>query len=442
MSTPESNQTELRRELTLLDSTMINVGTIVGSGIFIVPATIALYVHYSGLVLLAWVVGGIASILGALSVAELGAAMPRAGGIYVYVREAYGEVWGFLYGWTAFAVTNTASISAIAVGFATYLSYLLPLSPAGIKLVAIASIIVLTAINCLGVKLGAWVQNILTLLKLAAFGGLLIMSAALSGGSLANFAPLFPQSIAGLLGPFGLAVLATLWAYDGWIEITFVAGEVRLPQRNVPMSIILSTIIVIVVYCAVNFAYLYVLSADGVAGSSFVASDTAVVLIGGLGATFIAIAVMVSTLGTNNGIVFTAARIPYAMAKERQFFQSFGLVHPRFNTPTVALVIQGVWACVLTLTGTYDQLITYVVFASFVFYGMAAAAVVVLRKRKPNMERPYKTWGYPATPILFVLFAIWLVANTIIEDPRDAAIGAGIILAGWPAYLYWKGKRG
>ncbi len=183
------------------------------------------------------------------------------------------------------------------------------------------------------------------------------------------------------------------------------------------------------------------LSADGVARSSFVASDTAVVLVGTAGATLIAMAVMISTLGTNNGIVFTAARIPYAMARDGQFFRQFGHVHQRFQTPTIALVIQGVWACLLTLTGTYDQLITYVVFASFVFYGMAAAAVVVLRKRNPAMERPYKTWGYPLTPLLFVIFALWLVINTIVEDPRDSAIGAGIILAGWPVYGYWKRRR-
>ncbi len=438
-----SNQAEehagLRRDLTLLDAIMVNMGTMIASGIFLVPATIAHQLQFSGLILLAWVAGGIVSILGALAVAELGAAMPKVGGHYIYLREAYGELWGFLYGWTAFAVINTASISAIAVGFATYLGTIFPLSALEVKTTAIVSIVILTAINCYGLKFGAIVQNVLTIAKIAAFGGLLAAGFVLSAGSWSNLVPFLPdQSSVIVPGTFGLAVLTTLWAYDGWIEVTFVAGEVKSPQRNLPLSIIFSTLAVVVLYSLVNLVYLYVLSPNGVAGSSFVASDTAAVLAGSSAATFMAIAIMISMLGSNNGIVFTAARIPFAMAREGEFFKMMGLVHPRFHTPAMALIAQGVLACLFVTTGTYDQLITYVVFASFIFYGMTAGAVIVLRKKQPELERPYKTWGYPITPIVFMIFSGWLVFNTIMEAPRDAAIGSGIILLGLPAFYYWK----
>ncbi len=442
MAEPESTTPKLRRELSLLDSTMINVGTMIASAIFIVPASIALHAQSSLLVVLIWVVGGIISLLGALSVAELGAAMPEAGGQYVYLREAYGPVWGFLYGWTAFTVINTASISAIAVGFASYLGYFIPLDAFGIKAVAILSIILLTVINCFGIKLGAWVQNGFTFLKMAALVALVVCSFILPGGSSENFSPLLPnQSLAGLLGPLGLAMVAALWAYDGWIEITYVAGEVKNPQRNLPLSIIYSTLIVIAFYVVVNLAYTYVLSVGRMASSPLPGSDVATIIIGSSGAALITIGILISTLGSNHGIVFTAARIPYAMAKAKLFFQSMAHVHPRFRTPTTALIVQGAWGCVLAMTGSYDQLFTYVVFASWIFYAMSCGAVIILRRSSPQMQRPYKAWGYPATPVVFILFSIWLVINTIIEAPHDAAIGAGIILIGLPVYFYWEKKR-
>jgi APA family basic amino acid/polyamine antiporter len=420
---------------------MINVGTMIASAIFIVPASIAMHVQSSLLVVLVWVIGGIISLLGALSVAELGAAMPEAGGQYVYLRKAYGPVWGFLYGWTAFTVINTASISAIAVGFASYAGYFVKLEAFGIKAVAIFSIIALTFINCFGIKLGAWVQNGFTFIKMGALFALVICSFILPGGSPENFSPLLPnQSLAGLLGPLGLAMVGALWAYDGWIEITYVAGEVKNPQRNLPLSVIYSTLIVIVFYVVVNLAYTYVLSVDKMAGSQLPGSDVATIIIGSAGAALVTVGILISTLGSNHGIVFTAARIPYAMAKANLFFQSMAYVHPRFRTPTIALIIQGVWGCVLALTGSYDQLYTYVVFASWLFYAMSCGAVIILRRSSPQMQRPYKAWGYPVTPIIFILFSIWLVANTIIEAPRDAAIGAGIILTGLPVYFYWKKK--
>jgi APA family basic amino acid/polyamine antiporter len=445
----KDNAPELRRELTLLDSTMINVGTMIASAIFIVPATIAMHVQGSALTVIVWVVGGMVSLMGALTIAELGAAMPEAGGQFIYLREAYGPVWGFLYGWGAFMVINTASIAAIAVAFAQYLGNLLPLSPLGVKVVAMFSTIILTTLNCFGLKLGAWTQNVFTFLKMAALLAIIALSFILRGGSPANFDPLFPaQSFSSLIGPLGLAMVAALWAYDGWIEITYVGSEVKNPQRNLPLSIIYSTIIVIVLYVLISLACVYVLSVGTMAqgqalgektGQAYlVASDVATTIIGPAGAALVTMAILISTLGSNNGIVFTAARIPYAMAKEKLFFTSMAKVNAKYRVPLTALIVQGVWACILTASGTYDQLYTYVVFVSWLFYAMSCGAVIVLRRKAPQMPRPYKTWGYPVMPIIFILFAIWLMLNTIIEAPRDAVIGVGIMLLGLPIYFYWQ----
>ncbi|MGH7676228.1 MAG: APC family permease [Gemmatimonadales bacterium] len=430
---------ELPRQLGLLDATMINVGTMIASAIFIVPATVALHTGGSGLALVAWIVGGAVSLCGAMSVAELGAAFPEEGGQYAYLREAYGPLWGFLYGWATFAVINTASIAAIAVGFATYLGFFTPLGPWGIRAVAVASIAVLTAVNCRGVRLGATTQNVLTVLKIVALVALIVAGLLLPGGALANFEPAWPdRPLASLVGPFGLAMIAVLWAYDGWIESTYVGGEITRPGRNLPLSIIGSTLIVIVLYVLVNVGYVYVLSTPAMQGSTLVAADAARVTLGAAGAAVVTLAILVSTLGANNGIVLTAARIPYAMAREGLFFRWAGRVHPRLGTPLPALVVQGLISAALTLSGTYEALTTYVVFASFFFYALSAGAVIRLRRTRPLVERPYRTWGYPVTPLVFIAFALWLVANTIVEAPKDAAIGAGIVLAGVPGYWYWK----
>ena len=431
--------TELKRELGLLDTTMINVGTMIASAIFIVPATVAAQVPGSALMILVWVVGGVVSLLGALSVAELGAAYPEAGGQYAYLREAYGPVWGFLYGWANFAVINPASIAAIAVGFATYLGFFVSLSPLAIQAIAVLSIAGLTALNCLGVRLGATTQNVLTFLKMGALAALVITAFALPGGSGANFQPLWPPGPAGgWIGSFGVAMVAVLWAYDGWIETTYVGSEIKDPGKNLPRSIILSTVIVIAFYVVASVAYSYVLSPARMAGSTLVASDAAQVTMGAVGAGFVAAAILVSTLGANNGIILTAARIPYAMARGGLFFRSQGAVHARFATPVVALLVQGVISSVLALSGTYGQLATYGVFAQFVFYALGCGAVMRLRRTAPQVPRPYRTWGYPLTPLVFIAFALWLVGNTIVELPRESAVGAGLILFGLPGYWYWE----
>ena len=432
--------TELKRQLGLLDATMINVGTIIASAIFIVPAQIALQLHATSLTVAVWVVGGVVSLLGALSIAELAAAMPEAGGAFVYLREAYGPVWGWLYGWANGVVVNPASIAAIAVGFAGYVGHFTPLSGPGVKAVAIVSILALTALNVRGVKAGAITQNVLTLMKLGVVAALILAGFLLAGGSTANLQPVWPISEGGrhLVGAFGVAMVAVLWAYDGWIETTYVGSEVKHPERNLPRSIIASALICMGLYVLVTLSYTYVLGPDRVAASQLVASDAARVTLGSIGAGFVVVGILVSTLGANNGIVLTAARIPYAMARDGLLFRFIGAVHARWLTPANSLLVQAGIAIALTITGQYDRLYTYVVFAQFLAYALMCGAVLRLRRRRPDLPRPYRAWGYPVTPLLFIGFAVWLVINTIREDPLDSAVGAGLILLGLPVYFYFK----
>ena len=434
-----SDQPKLKRVLSLLDATMINAGGIIGSGIFMVPAAVAMFTGSASLFFMVWIAGGIVSLFGALSVAELGAAMPRAGGQYVYLSEAYGPVWGYLYGWSAVAVINTASIAAVGVAFSEYLRFFFPITDVSIKGIAVATIVLLTIINILDVKSGARFQNLFTISKLGAIFGIIILGLVMEGGSNQNLSPFFSdQSFTELVGPLGLAMVSVLWTFDGWIFITYVAGEVKNPGRNIPLSLIFCMLIVVTIYLLLNYVLIYTLGFTGMNGSDLVVSDAASVFLGNKGAAIVTLIILISLIGANNGFVLTSARINYAMAKDKLFFYQASQIHPRFKSPSNALIIQCVWASLLTFTGTFNQLITYIIFASWIFYGMSAGAVIILRNKKPDMERPYKTPVYPWIPIIFILFAIFLTINTIIEAPRDAAIGAGIILAGLPMYYYWK----
>lgn len=436
---PISPPQKLKRVLSLLDATMINTGGIIGSGIFMVPATVALYTHSSSLFFLVWILGGIVSLFGALSVAELGAAMPRTGGQYVYLSEAYGPIWGYLYGWSAVAVINTASIAAVGVAFSEYLGFFIPMTDVSIKGIAVVIITTLTIINIIDVKSGARFQNLFTFTKLGAIFGIILLGLFMGGGNAGNLKPIFSDlSYTSLVGPLGLAMVAVLWTFDGWIFVTYVAGEIKNPGRNIPLSLILCMIIVVSVYLALNFVLVYILGFNGMINSNLVMSDAASVFLGKSGAIVVTVIILISLLGANNGFVLTSARINYAMARDNRFFKQAAFIHPKFQSPANALIIQCVWACVLTFTGTFNQLITYIIFASWIFYGMSAGAVIILRKKKPDMERPYRTPFYPWIPIIFILFAIFLTVNTILEAPRDAAIGTGLILAGLPLYYYWK----
>jgi len=435
----KSNNPGLKRVLTLMDATLINTGTIIGSGIFLVPATVALLTGSLSLMLAVWIFGGIISLFGALSVAELGSSLSRTGGQFIYLKEAYGPVWGYLYGWSAVAVINTASIAAVGVAISEYLGFFIPLSGWGLKIVAVIIILTLTSLNIVSVKSGVWVQNFFTFLKIAAISGLIVMGFFMEGGQSVNFLPfLSNEPIAGMVGPLGLAMVAVLWTYDGWIFVTYVGGEVKNPQRNIPLSLILCMIIVITIYLSINTLFLYTLGFEAMGNSLLVAADSTVVFLGSKGAAVITIIILISLVGANNCFILTSARINYAMAREGLFFAAAGKVSKKFNTPSNALILQGIWSCILTFTGTFNQLITYVIFASWIFYGMSAGAVIILRKKMPDLERPYLTPGYPWVPIIFILFAILLTLNTVLEAPRDAAIGTFIILSGLPFYFYWK----
>lgn len=404
-----------------------------------VPATVAALTGSSSLFVSVWIFGGIISLFGALSVAELGAAMPRAGGQYVYLQEAYGPVWGYLYGWSAVVVINTASIAAVGVAFSEYLGFFIPLSAAAIKLTAIGSIVLLTILNILDVKSGARFQNMFTFAKLGAIFGVIALGLFMKGGNTANLVPVFSdQPIDLLIGPLGLAMVSVLWTFDGWIFITYVAGEVKKPERNIPLSLILCMVIVVSVYLLLNYVLLYTLGFKGMEGSELVVSDAVSIFLGGKGAALVTLAILISLVGANNGFILTSARINYAMAEDKLFFKQAARIHPRFQSPANALIIQCIWACLLTFTGTFNQLITYIIFASWIFYAMSCGAVMILRRKKPDLERPYKTPGYPWVPVVFILFAVFLTINTILEAPRDAAIGAGLVLSGLPLYFYWK----
>jgi len=431
----------MKRTLTLLDSTMINIGTIIGSGIFLVPTTIALYMYSTSLTILVWLVAGILTLFGALSMAELGAAMPRAGGQYVYLKEAYGPFWGFLYGWSSFWVINSASIAAIAVAFATYLGHFYPITPLQIKLIAIAAITAFTLLNIYRLRIGVWTQNIITFLKIGALLIIIFLAFFLSGGDIANFQPLLPdRNLSSIVPLFGLALVAALWSYDGWIEVTYIGGEVKDPGRIIPLSLLLSTLIIIAVYILVNIAFIFLLSLPTIAQSQMVASDAISIILGSAGTTLVVLMILISTLGGVHVNVLTSPRIYYAMARDKLFFQSLAEIDPKHGTPARSLVVSGIWSSLLVFSGSFHQIITYVVFVSWIFYAMSCAGVIILRHKQPDLKRPYRTWGYPVVPVIFILLSGFLVINTIVSSLLNALIGASLILTGIPAYLYWKRK--
>jgi len=456
-----NSEVQLLRVLGPVETLTILIGSVVGSGIFLVPNTIATQVGSFALIIAVWVVSGLLTLFGALSYAELGGMIPQAGGQYAYLREAYGKLPAFLFGWTEFLVIKAGSIAAVAVAFALYLGYFVPatwqpfyhqtihlnigftisIADAGVKSIAIVVILLLSTVNYLGVKFGGWVQNIFTFLKIGALIGLVGSVFLLGHRSENAFVPFWPEHYSSaLLSVFGVAMVAALWAYDGWNNTTYVATEVRQPQRNIPLALFIGTGIVIVIYLAANYAYAYVLPIATIANSQLVAADAIETFLGSSGAAIISAAVMVSTFGTVNGMILSGARITYAMAQDKVFFKNMGDIHSRFRTPHVSLAVQGIWSALLTLSGRFDQLFTYVVFAAWLFYAMTTGGVFILRKKWPKVNRPYKTWGYPVVPLLFIFVSIWFVFNTLINDPRDALFGLAIVVLGLPAYFYWNLK--
>jgi basic amino acid/polyamine antiporter, APA family len=425
----------LPRRLGLLDATNIVVGTMIGSAIFLVPNTIAQNVPSVPLMLGIWVLAGIVSLFGALAYAELGAMMPATGGQYVYLREAWGPLWGFLCGWTFFLVARSGATAAVAAGFSIYLSQFIPMPVAYERMVAAALILLLTFVNYRGVRLGAAVQNILTTMKV--LGLVVLIGSTLIGGQQdLSAAPVQPAAIS--LANVATAMIACMWAYNGWFALSTIAGEVREPQRNLPRALMSGVAFVIVVYLLANIGYLKTLTITEIAGSPRVAATAAERTLGSVGSAFVALTILVSTFATTNGNMMTTPRLYFAQARDGLFFRSFGGVHPAFKTPHISILGQGVWAAVLALTGSYLQLVSYATFTFWIFYGMTVAGLIVLRRRQPDTPRPYRMFGYPATPILFVVVAVWIVVSAVISAPRTSGVGILILAAGVPAYYLWR----
>jgi APA family basic amino acid/polyamine antiporter len=446
--------TELKRELGPWAAASIVVGTVIGSGIFLVPKTMILGVGTPSLVFVVWVVGGLLSLAGALSYAELAAALPEAGGEYVYLREAYGPLWGFLYSWTQLWVAKSGSIATLATGFFVYLSNFfpflngvlytipLPLGPGGKplsiqvgQLFAIALILSLAWLNYYGVKLGGNVQVGVTVVKVGLIAAIILAGLLLGQPHASGPAtPIVPLKFAGFIA----ALVAALWAYDGWNNVSMVSSEIRNPQRNLPLALISGTSAVIVIYLLANWAYFHVLSAREVATADRVASEMMARIFSGWGAGAVSVAALISIFAALNGSILSGSRVPYAAAREGYFFRAIADVHPVYRTPAVSIWVLSAWGALLVLSGKYDDLFNLVIFASWILYGMTAAAVLVLRRKRPDLHRPYRTLGYPLIPVLFVIAAFVLVLQTAFNRPRESVLGIGLICIGIPFYLHWR----
>ena len=431
----------LARTLGLRDLILIVVGTVIGSGIFLVPSTV---LRQTGgdvtIALVVWVVAGVLSLLGALTYAEMGAAKPDAGGLYVYLRDAFGPLPAFLYGWTAFFVIGSGSVATLAVAFTAYLRQLIPVSPLAAKVVAVVVIAIIMAVNVRGARQGADVQNVTTAIKAGALVVMSVLLLALGRGA----APAASASIAtptvSLFAGIGLAMIGVLWAYEGWQYATFSAGETVDPQRTFPRAIVLGTGAIIVIYLLANVAYLAALGTTGVMASERVAADAVTAVMGSAAGKLIAAVILISMFSAANGLTLTTPRLYFSMANDRVFFAKLAELHPRFGTPALAIVVSSVWAMVLAASGTFEQLLTYVVFVAWIFYALGGIAIFVYRRREPNAIRPFRTPGYPLTPVLFVASAVAIVLNTIVSQPVRAAIGIAIVLLGVPAFYVWRRK--
>ena len=432
----------LPRVLGFMDVIGILVGTVIGSGIFIVPAAMAAQVKSPVLMLSVWLVGGVLSFFGALTFSELGAMYPAAGGMYVYLREAYGRLIAFLFGWAMFFVIEAGSVAALAMAFSSkYLTYFVPLSPTETKIAALVFCTVLAAINYLGTRWGARVQNLLMFIKFGAILGVSIVVLGFGDGNTANWITPAADLSPGMIGPFGVALVASLWAYKGWEAATFSAGEIKNPERNLPLGLFAGTLVCMVLYLVANLAYLYVLPIDAVAKSTRIAADAMGAAVGPISATIVSAVILLSITGAANGNFLTAPRVFFAMSRDRLFFSRIADVHPKYLTPYVAIIALWLWSSILSVSGTFEQLASYVVFGQWVFFGLTVAAVIVLRKKQPDRPRPYKTWGYPVTPILFILAALFISVNQLVNQFGNAMAGLGIIALGLPAYWFWnRGK--
>jgi APA family basic amino acid/polyamine antiporter len=452
---------QLVRGLKLFDATTLIMGSMIGSGIFIVSADMARSLRSPGLLLGAWGIAAVMTVLAALSYGELAAAMPRAGGQYVFLREAFGPLFGFLYGWTLFLVIQTGTIAAVVVAFSKFLGLfvpwisasriLLPL-PFGYHLssqhlAAIAVLVLLTLVNCRGLRQGAVVQNVFTvakvsgLLVLVFFGFILPANPAAGRANLESF---FPGSInVAMLAILGASLVGSLFSADAWNNVTFTGSEVVNPRRNLPLSLLIGTVAVSVIYICTNIVYLKVLPLTAIASApeDRVGTLVAQSLMGPWGMTFINVAILISTFGCANGMILAGARVYYAMASDGLFFKRVAKVSPRTHTPVFSLIIQAVWASLLVLSGTYSDLLDYVIFAALLFYVLTVCGLFALRKKRPDLERPYKAWGYPVLPGLYILMAFLVMLDLLYVKPRFTWPGLIIVLTGVPVFFFWKARK-
>ena len=446
--------TELKRDLGIWAALAIVVGTVIGSGIFRVPQAMILNVGTVRLVFLVWLAGGALSLAGALTYAELAAAMPGAGGEYVYLTEAYGPMWGFLYSWTQMWVAKSGSIATLATAFFEYTAHFLPqfekvwftVGPFAVKygqVFALVLILALGAINYLGVRIGGDVQVVVTAVKVGLIAFLILAGLLYAQPVAAAAEPVSPAPPP-LFAGFIAALVAALWAYDGWNNVGMVASEVRNPQRNLPLALIGGTTGVIAIYMLANWAYFRVLSPAEVGAHKLVAAEmmqrVGGALHGSMGASAVSIAAMISIFAALNGSILTGARVPYAAARDGLFFRSAARVHPAFHTPGVSILMLSAWSSVLVLSGKYEELFDFVIFGSWILYAMATASVFVLRRKRPDLKRPYRTVGYPVVPFLFLAGATVLEISTLWTKPRQSIAGIFLILIGLPFYFFWKGR--
>jgi APA family basic amino acid/polyamine antiporter len=468
-----AGQKELVRAFGLPSAVILFVSSIIGSGVYkkVVPMSEGL--QSPGLVLLAWVLAGLVTLLGVLTTAEIGSMITTSGGPYAYFKRIYGQVFAYFYGWTSFSVIQSASIASIAYVFSqsvnavvelprlgpeweawTVLWAFRPLENLGVKVVAVALIISLVTINYRGVEHGGWVSKVITVLVVASLALIVLLGIAFGDGNWENvmrpasgYPPASFSGSLGIVGPMFAAMLAAFWAYEGWLNIGFIGDEVKNPQRTIPLALTIGIAIIISIYLAVNFTYLYVVPMDqmiALAQDTNTIAAVAVIkqLFGQPGLWFISLLIIITTLGCTNATILTAARIYFAMGRDGYFSKRAARIHPTYRTPGNALLMQMVWSCTLVFSGSFDQLTDMLIFASFMFYGAIAYGVFVLRKKDPHTERPYKAWGYPLVPAIFVMFCAVLVVITCFQRPREAALGIFLIALGAIPLWYWRRKYG
>ncbi len=448
----------LRRVLGIWSAASIVVGTVIGSGVFLVPTTMIAKLGSVRMLFFVWVVAGLLSLFGALTYAELASAMPEAGGEYVYLNAAYGPFWGYLYGWTQFTVAKSGSIATLAAGFYTYLTVFLPIlaqpvlvtpymigpnhTPFEIhygQLVAIAVILLLAGVNYIGVRVGGDLQVVVTVIKVSLIGAIIAVGLFSGKGDFSHLAQHIPS--AGGVAGFVAAMVSALWAYDGWNNVSMVSSEIKNPGRNLPKALILGTMAVIAIYLLINLAYFYVLSPVEVASSERLAANMMAHLYGSAAAKAVSIAVLISIFAALNGSILTGSRVPYAMARDGLFFRPVAKVHPKFLTPGNSVIWLCLWSSVVVLSGWFDDLYNFVIFGSWILYLMTALSVIVLRKKLPNLPRPYRTAGYPIVPVLFIAAAAFLLVNTLQTRPRESLMGLFLMALGIPFYFYWKRRN-